>query len=238
MGRGLFKQKNGLYAVDVTAACGVMTPAQLTGLARAAVDNNAFRIKLTTRQTVVVLLPEGNVSALEEALEPLELQVSPFGNVVRPVKACAGNSSLCPRSLGDALDLGVEIQARYLGRETPKDFKIAVAGCPRGCTDPYCADFGVIAAGNDRFRIAIGGMGGSNCPRHGEIIAENVPRDKVFTVLEHVLERFEVLAEPREKLGRAVERLGLTPFLPPAGLLSAEKAVLAADDEFVQFLQN
>jgi len=237
MGQGIFKQKNGLYAVDVAAACGVLTPEQLTGLARLAAENNAFRVKMTTRQTMVVLLPPENTAAFKEALETLKLRVAPFGNVVRPVKACAGNTALCPRSLDDALELGIEIQERYLGRPVPKDFKIAVAGCPRGCTDPHCADFGVIAAGQGRFHVAVGGMGGGTRPRHGEIVARDIPRDKVFALLEYVLERFCALAEPREKLGRAIERLGLAAFRPPAEMTAAEAAP-AADEEFIRFLQD
>ncbi len=88
-----------------------------------------FRVKLTSRQTLVAVLGADRVDDLVNTLPALGLKVSPYGNVVRAVKACAGNSALCPRPMGEALDLGMEIQEKYLGVEVPKDFKIAVAGC-------------------------------------------------------------------------------------------------------------
>lgn len=58
MGEGIFKQRNGMVAVDIVAACGVMTPDQFSGLARATAEFGVFRFKLTTRQTVVAVLDE------------------------------------------------------------------------------------------------------------------------------------------------------------------------------------
>ncbi|HHW45219.1 MAG TPA: nitrite reductase [Desulfotomaculum sp.] len=237
MGEGFFKQKNGLLAVDIAAACGVFTAEQFAGLARLAGKTGARHLKLTTRQTVLVLLPEERAGELAAGLAGLGLKVAPFGNVVRPVKACPGNESLCPRTLGDALELGITLQERFLGRQVPKDFKIAVAGCPRGCTDPFCADFGVIAAGKGVFDVSIGGLAGSQHPRHGDIIARRVPEDKVPDLLEFILERFRELGQPREKLGRAVERLGLQAFLPPADMLASPKDDSALD-EFTRFLHS
>lgn len=236
MGQGVFKQKNGLWAVDVVGSCGVLTPEQLAGLARLAEEAGAIAFKLTSRQTLVALLPEGRAAGFMEGLAALGLRVSPYGNVVRAVKACPGNEDFCPRALGDALGLGMALQERYLGREVPKDFKIAVAGCPRGCVDPYCADFGVIAAGKDVFDVAVGGMGGSSRPRHGVVVARRIGREKVFALLEHVLARFGELAQPREKLGRAIERLGVEPFLPPAPALAPEEDGSLA--EFARFLKE
>ena len=219
MGEGYFKQRNGLYVLDVMGACGLMTAEQFRGLATAAAELGVPAVKLTTRQTVVLLVAEEKATALKAAVESLGLRVAPYHNVVRPVMACPGSADLCPRALGDALALGQALQERYTGQEVPKDFKISVAGCPRGCTEPYCADFGVVAAGGETYNVALGGFGGSSRPRHGELIARRVPRDAVFAILDHVLERYRALAQPREKLGRAVERLGLEAFLPPAQLL-------------------
>lgn len=233
MGDGIFGQRNGMVAVDIVALCGVMTPDQFSGLASIARDCGVFRLKLTTRQTLVAVLEEDRAEKLINALPALGLKVSPYGNVVRTVKACAGNSSLCPRAVGEALDLGIEIQEKYLGVEVPKDFKIAVAGCVRGCTEPYCADLGVVASGRDVFDVAIGGFGGSSMPLHGQIIARKIGREDVFFLIDHVLERFKSLGEPREKLGRTISRLGLEPFLPDRPMEGKESG---PPDDFISFL--
>jgi dissimilatory sulfite reductase (desulfoviridin) alpha/beta subunit len=235
MGEGIFRQKNGMVAIDIVASCGVLTPEQLSGLARLCEECGVFRVKLTSRQTVVAVLDESGAEKLTGALPGLGLKVSPYGNVVRAVKACAGSSALCPRSVGEALGLGIEIQDKYIGVEVPKDFKIAVAGCMRGCTDPYCADIGVIASGREVFDVAVGGFGGSARPLHGEVIARRISKESVFLLIDHVLERFKSLGEPGEKLGRAVARIGLAPFLPPVGIKAAEEA---PPEDFIKFLEN
>ncbi|HBV95427.1 MAG: nitrite reductase [Peptococcaceae bacterium BICA1-7] len=235
MGDGIFRQKNGMVAIDIVASCGVMTPEQLSGLARLSEECGVFRIKLSTRQTLVAVLDEKGAGRLVESLPGLGLKVSPYGNVVRAVKACAGSSALCPRAVGEALALGIEIQDKYLGMEVPKDFKIAVAGCLRGCTDPYCADLGIVSSGREVFDVSIGGFGGSSKPLHGEVVARRIKREDVFLLIDHVLNRFRALGEPGEKLGRAITRLGLTPFLPPAGVKEAQQA---PPDDFVKFLED
>ncbi|MFZ5650379.1 MAG: nitrite reductase [Bacillota bacterium] len=234
MGKGIFRQRNGMVAVDIVSACGVMTPEQFSGLARAAGECGVFRFKLTTRQTLVAVLEEENAEKLIAVLPGLGLKVSPYGNVVRAVKACPGNSALCPRSLGEALDLGIEIQEKYMGAGAPKDFKIAVAGCPRGCTDPYCADIGVVASGRESFDVSIGGYGGSSRPLHGRTIARRVCRESVFMIIDHVLDRFRALGEPGEKLGRTIARLGPEPFMPAEGHLKEGKN--GVPDDFASFL--
>ncbi|MCL6611502.1 MAG: nitrite reductase [Peptococcaceae bacterium] len=233
MGVGIFSQRNGMVAVDIVASCGVMTPGQISGLARAAEELGVFRFKLTSRQTMVAVVGADRAEELVNALPALGLKVSPYGNVVRAVKACAGSGALCPRSVGEALDLGIEIQEKYLGLEVPKDFKIAVAGCARGCTDPYCADLGVVASGREVFDVAIGGFAGSARPLHGRVIARRISREEVFALIDHVLDRFRALAEPGEKLGRAISRLGLDPFLPARSLEGSEPG---PPEDFAKFL--
>lgn len=117
--------------------------------------------------------------------------------------------------------------------EVPKDFKISVAGCIRGCTDPYCADLGVVASGRDVFDVAIGGFGGSSRPLHGHIIARRIGREDVFHLIDHVLDRFKSLGDPGEKLGRAISRLGLDPFLPARPMEGSESG---PSDDFTRFL--
>lgn len=236
MGKAYFKQSNGMYAVNIVAACGVMTPGQMEGLGKAARECGVFRLKLTTRQTIVAIIDEQNLSSLVDRLADLELMVSPYGNAVRAVKACAGSEALCPRALGDALDLGIKLQEKYLGRETPKDVKIAVAGCPRGCTDPLCADIGIIARNVDSFDVYLGGRGGSAKPVHGSLIAEKVTEAGVFKLFDHTLKAYASLAQPVERISAVVARLGIDPFLPPKELIAINSAGEPEDEDFLSFL--
>ena len=236
MNKAIFQQSNGMYAINIISACGVFTPEQFAGLGQAAVDCGVFRLKLTTRQTVVAVLDADKVAGLEARLPGLNLRVSPYGSTVRAVKSCAGNSALCPRALGDALDLGIALQDQFLGREVNKDVKIAVAGCSRGCVDPLCADFGVIARGKDSFDIFLGGRGGTRKPLHGKLLAERMAGAEVSKLLEYVLERYGALAQHKERLALTVARVGMAEFLPPEGLPAGGRE--SAGSDFLNFLSG
>jgi len=234
MGEAIFRQRNKLIAVNVVAACGVMTPKQVAGLGKIAEELESGGLKLTSRQTVIVLLEEDKLPAFKEAMRGLGLSISPFGNAVRAVKACSGNSELCSRAIADALNIGIEIQKKYLGQPVPKDFKIAAAGCPRGCTDPYCADFGIIGCGKGLYDIAIGGRGASGNPLHGRTIAKKCDQDTVFQVLDFVLDKYRKFAEPEERLCKTISRLGIECFTPDFQL--PEKSDV--NEEFMAFLTS
>lgn len=236
MSYGIFKQRIGMVAVDVMATCGVLTPEQWVALGEVALRNQVFRFKFTTRQTVVVVLPEENVPSFAKNLEAAGLKIAPYKMAVRAVKACAGHPALCPRSLADALGLGISLQERYTGQKTPKDFKIAVAGCARGCTDPQCADFGARASGEERYDIFIGGRGGTVRPVHGRLMARSVSAEQVQALLGWVLERYKAVAQPFERLGQTIDRVGLDYFLPPEELTAQSGTDEAS--EFATFLQS
>lgn len=236
MGKGIFQQQQqDLYAVNLSSPGGVLSVEQLAGLASVAEELDVHAIKCGTRQTLVVLIKAEQVNTLIESVEHLGLRVAPFGNTVRNVKACAGGAGLCPRQLGGALELGIAIENKYLGQHTPKDFKISTAGCARGCTEPYCADFGAIAIGKDTFNIVIGGRGSTKNPVHGTIIVKNIHQDQVFNVLDFVLEKYRQHGQPHERLCSTIKRVGCEEFIPPAGLYHSDDNS-GIDEDFVNFL--
>lgn len=214
MGKAIFEQRSGVLGVAVASACGVVTAQQLIGLGELAKTITVHAIKMTTRQTIVFLINGDDLEIFQQMIDKLGLKMGVFGNVVRSVKGCAGSDSLCQRSLGNAFDLGVALQERFMNRPTPKDFKISTAGCVRACTDPYCADFGVIAQGPDSFDIYVGGRGGSKKPLHGSLILENVTAEGVAEVLEYVLAKYCELGQSGERLCKVIERCGRDIFKP------------------------
>jgi dissimilatory sulfite reductase (desulfoviridin) alpha/beta subunit len=243
VGVASFKQQSGLYAVGIVGACGVISPAQLIGLAELAPRMEVAAFKLSTRQTIIAVLPEAKIEPLKEAVTALGLRIGSFGAAVRNVKACAGSPGFCPRMLSDALTLGVELQDAFMDQDVPKDFKIAVAGCHRGCTDPLCADFG--AMGNPAkvkggFDVFIGGRGASRRPLHATQILTSVPPQAVQRALQHVLDKYRELAAPHERLCHTIERLGATPFIPTEEQLglTEKNAGPQVDDDFLAFTGN
>lgn len=236
MGRAIFRQRSGVLGVAVAGACGVVSAEQLIGLGELAKKITVHGMKLTTRQTIVFLINSEDLDSFRQEIEQLKLIMGVFGNVVRSVKGCAGNQDLCPRSLGDAHGLGVKIQQRFMNQPVPKDFKISTAGCIRSCTDPYCADFGVISTGSDSFNIYIGGRGGSKVPVHGKLILENVSSEGVVEVLDYILVKYRELGNVDERLCKVIERCGLANFIPTTD--TVKTACSEELDDFMAFLNQ
>jgi len=236
MGRAIFQQRSGILGVAVAGACGVISAEQLIGLGELAKKIKVHGMKMTTRQTIVFLINSEDIDSFKQEIENLKLIMGVFGNVVRNVKGCAGNNDLCPRSLGDAYGLGVEIQNRFMNQSAPKDFKISTAGCVRSCTDPYCADFGVVSTGTDAFSIYIGGRGGSKVPVHGKLILENVSSEGVMEVLDYVLVKYRELGTANERLCKVIDRCGIEPFIPAADTVKI--ACCEEVDDFMAFLNQ
>lgn len=234
MGHAIFEQKSGILGVAVASACGVVSAGQLKAMSKLAETITIHGIKMTTRQTMVFLINKDSLETFKEAIEAMGLKIGVFGNVVRNVKGCAGNEKLCPRSQGNAFDLGVRIQDTFMNQPSPKDFKISTAGCVRCCTDPYCADFGVVAVGKDAYDIYIGGRGGSKMPRHGTCILKGISSEQVLLALEHVLENYRSLANPDERLCKVIDRCGVDIFI----MKLAAAAEPAIDDDFLSFLDE
>ncbi|MGI9951651.1 nitrite reductase [Moorellaceae bacterium AZ2] len=237
MGDAIFLQKSGILGVGIVAQCGVLTPEQLMGLARLAQELECKFCKLTTRQTLIFLIPEERLPVLREGVEGLGLKLGVFGETVRNVKACAGSSELCQRSLSDVFELAGILQDRFMNRPVPNDFKISVAGCQRGCTEPFCADFGVVATGEEAFSIYIGGRGASKKPLHGQLLTDKVNQEGVIAILEHVLARYSELAQPKERLCHTIQRTGLEPFKPPPAMLSSFQQQ-EEESDFLHFLSQ
>ncbi|MDI6871187.1 MAG: nitrite reductase [Bacillota bacterium] len=233
MGHAVFRQQNGLMAVGIVTACGLITPEQLQGVAELAEPLGIAGFKLSTRQTLIAILPEEKVPNLQAEVDKLGLRIGSFGEVVRNVKACCGTSGFCVRSQADAHHLGLRLQDRFMNEPVPKDFKISVAGCQRGCTDPFCADFGCMgnpARVRGGFDVIIGGRGGSRRPRHGQRILESVSPDTVERVLAYVLDRYRELGQPHERLCHTIDRVGLDAFIPPRELVKGEEEAAAGQE--------
>ncbi len=77
-----------------------------------------------------------------------------YGKSMRTVKTCVG-TDFCRYGLGDSTSLGIALEERFQGLETPAKLKLAVAGCPRNCSEALCKDFGVVAVGDGRWEIYV-----------------------------------------------------------------------------------
>jgi nitrite reductase (NADH) large subunit len=123
------------------------------------------------------------------------------------VKTCVG-SDYCRFGLGDSTSLGIAIENRFQGLETPAKLKFAVAGCPRNCSEALCKDFGVVAVGDGRWDIYVGGAAGAHI-RRGDLLATVDSGDAVLTVAGRFIQYYRENAKWLERTYDFVPRLGL-----------------------------
>ncbi|MDS1030323.1 nitrite reductase [Bacillota bacterium LX-D] len=235
MGDAIFKQKSGILGVGIAAPCGIITPEQLIGLGTLSKKVKSLGSKLTTRQTIIFLIKEEKLKDFQAGVQELGLRIGSFGEVIRNVKSCAGGEQFCLRSLTDVFKLATELQEIYMDQKVPHDFKISVAGCQRGCTDPLCADYGIIATGPDTYSIYLGGRGGSRQPEHGTLLCSEVNVQGVKAVLDFVLDKYRSLGQPKERICKTIGRIGIEQFTPDNEFLNKYQPE-DSDNDFLQFL--
>src|SRR3712207_6954135 len=75
-----------------------------------------------------------------------------YGKSVRTVKTCVG-TDFCRFGLGDSTQLGIDVEERYKGLESPGKLKLPVVGGPRNCSEALVKDMGLAAVGDDGWVI-------------------------------------------------------------------------------------
>ena len=83
-----------------------------------------------------------------------------YSKAVRTVKTCVG-TEFCRFGLGDAIDVGIELERAMEGLHTPHKVKAAVTGCPRNCSEAYVKDIGLVAV-EGGWEIYVGGAAGAH----------------------------------------------------------------------------
>ncbi|MBQ4323780.1 MAG: (4Fe-4S)-binding protein [Clostridia bacterium] len=160
------------------------------------------------------------------------------GPKVRPITACKGTT--CVFGCYDTQALAKKIhEVFYEGWNTvklPHKFKIGVGGCPNSCIKPSLNDFGVegrrVAGQKEAaYQIYVGGTWGKNT-RIGTPLSRLVSEEEILPILEKTILWFRENAYAKERLGVAVDRLGMDKLeqaLFSDEILSRKDAILAAE---------
>ncbi len=202
------------YGIAPHTPCGVVTPEILRTIADVAEKYRVPMIKLTSAARIALLgIKEEDVDGIWA-----DLDMDP-GNVVgicvRSIKACPG-TTYCKRGRLDSLGLGKILDEKYHGMELPGKMKIGVSGCPNQCSETSFKDIGLVGTPKG-WRVYVGGNGGTN-PRIGEILAQRIDTDAALILVDKIIEYYRTNAEPKERMGRMTERLGLEHMEEALGL--------------------
>jgi len=131
------------YIVRLRAPAGIMTPDQLSGIARIARRFGITEVHFTARQTVELLHVKHE--DLEKMAASLTNNGTPIGaeraEVVN-VTACLGTQH-CKYAVIDSLSLAKKLDEKFFGKEMPVKVRIAISACPNGCTSERLNEIGI-----------------------------------------------------------------------------------------------
>jgi len=206
------------YAVAPHIPCGMIDAAMLRKLADLADKHNIPAMKITSAARVALIgLREDQVDQVWADLD-MDHEADagrPVGLCVRSVKACPG-TTFCKRGIQDSVEVGMLLDQKYHGMQLPGKMKIGISGCPNQCAETCIKDIGLVGTAKG-WRVLVGGNGGFR-PRLADVLAQRLSTDDAVALVDKVIDYFKANAEPRERLGKVIDRLGLTHLEEAVGL--------------------
>jgi nitrite reductase (NADH) large subunit len=130
-----------------------------------------------------------------------------YGKSFRTVKTCVGQE-FCRFGTGDSTRLGIEIESRFQGIESPAKLKLAVSGCPRNCAESLVKDVGVVAVDGGRWEIYVGGAAGAHI-RKGDLLATVDSPETVKLLAGRFMQYYRERANWLERTYAFVPRVGI-----------------------------
>lgn len=199
-------QKDRTFSVVPRIYGGVTTPAELRRIAEVAEKYDVRLVKITGGQRIDLL------GVAREQLPDIWRDLGmPSGHAYtkafRTCKTCVG-TDFCRYGLGDSIALGVAIERRYQGLESPHKMKLATAGCPRNCSEATTKDVGAVAVDGGKWEIYVGGAAGSRV-RKGDRLTTVDSHDEVIRMTGRFIQYYREHAKYQERTYDFVERVGI-----------------------------
>jgi nitrite reductase (NADH) large subunit len=199
-------QKDGAFSVVPRIYGGITTPAELKRIAEVAEKHNVPMVKLTGGQRLDLLgIPK---EKLPEVWADLGMPSGhAYAKTFRTCKTCVG-AEFCRFGLGDSTALGVKIEKRFQGIESPHKMKLAVSGCPRNCAESTTKDLGAVAIEGGKWEIYIGGAAGSTV-RKGDLLCAVDSHEKVLQLMGRFMQYYRENGKYKERAYGFVARMGI-----------------------------
>ncbi|MDP9094922.1 MAG: nitrite reductase large subunit NirB [Actinomycetota bacterium] len=199
-------QRDGTFSVVPQMKGGVTSVEQLRTIADVAEKYDVPMIKLTGGQRIDLLgLRKEDLPAVWADLGMPSGYA--YGKSFRTVKTCVG-TDFCRFGVGDSTSLGIRIEERFQGIAGPGKMKLAVAGCPRNCSEALCKDLGVVAVEGGKWDIYVGGAAGAHI-RKGDLLTTVDDPDLVITLTGRFLQYYRENGKWLERTYTWVPRVGI-----------------------------
>lgn len=199
-------QNDGTFSVVPQMRGGVTNSDQLRTIADVADKYDVPMVKLTGGQRIDLLgIPKEDLPGVWADLGMRSGFA--YGKSMRTVKTCVGQD-FCRFGVGDSTSLGIELETRFQGMESPAKMKLAVSGCPRNCAESYVKDVGIVAVEGGRWEIYIGGAAGAHI-RKGDLLTTVDSPELVKVLVGRFLQYYRENANWLERTYAFVPRVGL-----------------------------
>jgi nitrite reductase (NADH) large subunit len=199
-------QKDGTFSVVPQMRGGITTAEQLRRIADVADKYAVPLVKLTGGQRIDLLgIKKEDLPGVWADLDMPSGYA--YGKSMRTVKTCVGQD-FCRFGTGDSTKLGVELETRLQGMESPAKMKLSVSGCPRNCAESYVKDVGIVAIEGGRWEIYVGGAAGAHV-RKGDLLCTVDDADTAKMITARFLQYYRENAKWLERTYAFVPRIGL-----------------------------
>jgi nitrite reductase (NADH) large subunit len=199
-------QKDRTFSVVPRIYGGVTSAADLRRIADVADKYSVRMIKITGGQRIDLLgIPK---EQLPDVWRDLGMPSGhAYTKAFRTCKTCVG-TDFCRYGVGDSTTLGIAIERRFQGIESPHKMKLATAGCPRNCSEATTKDVGAVAIEGGRWEIYVGGAAGSRV-RKGDLLCTVSTHDEVLRYMGRFMQYYREEAKYQERTYDFVERVGI-----------------------------
>ena len=199
-------QNDGTFSVIPEMPGGVTTAEDLIRMGEVARKYDVPLVKLTGGQRIDLV--GVSKSDLPKIWADLGMPSGhAYGKSYRTCKSCIG-TEFCRFGLGDSMGLATKIEKTFRGIDSPAKLKLAIAGCPRNCSEAMVKDLGAVAIGNDRWEIYVGGAAGAHV-RKGDVLCTVEGEDAVMQISARFIQYYREHAKWKERTYSFVERIGI-----------------------------
>ncbi len=185
---------------------GVTSSSELRRIADAADKYQARMIKITGGQRIDLLgIKKEDLPGIWRDLDMPSGHA--YAKSFRTCKTCVG-TEFCRYGVGDSTGLGIKIEKRFQGIESPHKMKLATTGCPRNCAEATIKDIGAVAIEGGRWEIYVGGAAGAHV-RKADLLVTVDTHDEVLLYTGRFMQYYRENAKYLERTWSLVERISI-----------------------------
>ncbi|KAF7113681.1 hypothetical protein CNMCM5793_003037 [Aspergillus hiratsukae] len=198
-------QRNGTFSVVPRVPGGEITADKLITIGQVAKKYNLY-CKITGGQRIDLFgaKKQDLLDIWTELVDAGMESGHAYAKSLRTIKSCVG-TTWCRFGINDSVGMAIRLEERYKSIRSPHKLKGAVSGCVRECAEAQNKDFGLIAT-EKGYNIFVGGNGGAK-PRHSELLAKDVPPEKVIPIIDRYLIFYIRTADKLQRTARWIENL-------------------------------